>query len=115
MSCGVNSAGIVGTDGPAGTLRCELSGLSPGRPGSDPSTFWIVAVSVLSPGIEGSDAGADERPSTDDPGAGAPRWAPSSGVVGCSSVFSPTIASTSRCSGTLGGVALARNVTPFAV
>jgi hypothetical protein len=72
----------------------------------------IVLVSVPSPGIDGSDAGAVDRPSTEDPGAAAPRWAPASGVVGRSSVLSPTIASTSRCAGTLGAESLARNWVP---
>src|ERR1700729_191866 len=114
MSCGVSSAGIVGSDA-AGTLSFPLSGLTPGRPGSDPSTLVIVPASAPSPGIEGSDAGAVDRPSTLEPGAGTPLWAPVSGVVGWSSVFSPTIASTSRCAGTLGGVALARKLVPLAL
>src|SRR5215475_10111721 len=61
-----------------------------------------------------ADPGAVDLPSTDEPGAGEPWWAPVSGVVGCWSVFSPITVSTSRPTGTLGGVALARNDTPCA-
>src|ERR1700733_2469027 len=116
MSCGVSSAGIVGTDA-AGTLSrllSEPSGFPPGSPGRPPSTLLIVLVNVPSPGIDGSEAGAVETPSTDEPGAGAPRWASRSGVVGCSSVFRPTIARMSMCAGTLGAELLARNVVPLA-
>src|ERR1700733_16036871 len=112
MSWGVSSAGIVGTDA-AGTLSflcSEPSGFPAGRPGNDPRTLLIVVVSVPSPGIDGSDAGAADRPSTEEPGAGTPLWAFSSGVVGCSSVFSPTTSRMSRWAGTLGAELLARKL-----
>jgi len=48
LSCGLSSAGIVGTDA-AGTLRCRFSGLpwtpgSLGTPGNDPRTLWIASL-----------------------------------------------------------------------
>src|ERR1700760_1372140 len=106
MSWGDSSAGMTGAPAAAWltfepTVEPAVAPMVEPRPPGSEQRSW------LSPGIEGSVVGAVERPSALDPGARFERVAPASGVVGCTSVLRPMIASTPSPRGTLGGVALA--------